>query len=100
MVEACVLQFYDGTKNDLVSTLLSKPTINEVNASSIATVTENNSLPTGYNVRYTFGEGSATPEDPTATSPKNGCWWLYCQECRNIESGDRAIWRGADGSRL
>ena len=69
---AGLIQFYSGGTPawTFTSDLLDAPTINDVNASSIATVDENNELPDGYNVRYTFGEGSATPEDPTATSPK------------------------------
>ena len=50
--------------------LLDAPTINAVDEpTSTVTVTEKNGLPDGYNVRYTFGEGSTIPEDPTATSP-------------------------------
>ena len=67
-----LIQFFSGGTPEWAFTpdSLDAPTINDVNASSIATVDENNELPDGYNVRYTFGEGSATPEDPTATSPK------------------------------
>lgn len=67
-----LIQLYSGGTPEWAFTpdLLDAPSINDVNASSIATVDENNELPDGYNVRYTFGEGSATPEDPTATSPK------------------------------
>ena len=46
------------------NTLLSAPTIN-VDANNTVTVTENNGLPAGYNIRYTFGNG--TQADPTAT---------------------------------
>ena len=75
---AGLIQFYnkeasDGKGKPLWSfqqDLLDAPTINAVGEStSRVTVTENNELPDGYNVRYTFGEGSATPEDPTASSP-------------------------------
>ena len=46
------------------NTLLSAPTIN-VDANNKVTVTENNGLPAGYNIRYTFGDGS---QEPTATT--------------------------------
>ena len=75
---AGLIQFYnkeasDGKGKPLWSFQqdpLDAPTINAVGEStSRVTVTENNGLPEGYNVRYTFGEGLTIPEDPTATSP-------------------------------
>ena len=66
-----LIQFFSGGTPEwtFTSDLLDAPTINDVNASSIATITEKNNLPEGYRVRYTFGEGSTIPEDPTASSP-------------------------------
>ena len=46
--------------------LLAAPTINDSNGESKATVTETNGLASGYNIRYTIGDGSQA--DPTATS--------------------------------
>ena len=45
--------------------LLAAPTINDSNGESKATVTETNGLASGYNIRYTIGDGSQA--DPTAT---------------------------------
>ena len=51
------------------STLLTAPTISDVDAlTSKVTVTDNNSLPSGYNVRYEFSNDGTPPEDPTASS--------------------------------
>lgn len=50
------------------NTLLSAPTISDVDPNTNrVTVTENNGLPAGYNIRYTFSS-TGTPEDPTAKS--------------------------------
>ena len=64
----------DTSKNDQnsrwnpESTLLTAPTISEVSTlTGKVTVTDNNDLPSGYNVRYTFSS-SGTPADPTASS--------------------------------
>lgn len=46
--------------------LLDAPTISDVDDDNKVTVTDNNELPAGYNVRYTFGDG--TQANPTATS--------------------------------
>jgi hypothetical protein len=49
------------------NTLLSAPTISDVDPNTNrVTVTENNGLPMGYNIRYTFGDGSQ--DAPTATT--------------------------------
>lgn len=56
----------NGSKWFLESaSVLLAPTIN-VDANNKVTVTENNGLPAGYNVRYTLGDGSQEP--PTATT--------------------------------
>ena len=63
-----LIQFFDRTDNTIVSAaLLTAPTISEVDVFSKVTITENNGLPSGYNVRYTFSS-EGTPTDPTATS--------------------------------
>lgn len=50
------------------STHLAAPTISDVDdVTSKVTITDNNSLPSGYNVRYTFSS-DGMPDDPTATS--------------------------------
>ena len=49
------------------SAILAAPTISDVDASNKVTITENNGLPSGYNVRYTFSS-EGVPDDPTATS--------------------------------
>ena len=64
-----LIQFYNGTVNSLSSTLLNAPTISDVDlATSKVSVTDNNGLPSGYNVRYTFSNDGTPPEDPTASS--------------------------------
>ena len=65
-----LIQFYDGTKNAVVSAaLLTAPTISGVDPeTSTITVTDNNSLPAGYNIRYTISTNGSAPADPTATS--------------------------------
>ena len=51
------------------STLLTAPTISAVDdATSKITVTDNNSLPAGYHIRYTISFDGTEPVDPTATS--------------------------------
>ena len=66
-----LIQFYTGTKNVLESApLLTAPTINAVNAeTSKVTVSDNNGLPSGYNIRYTVSTDGNAPANPTATSP-------------------------------
>ena len=50
------------------ASVLSAPTISDVDPNTNrVTVTENNGLPAGYNIRYTFSS-TGTPEDPTAKS--------------------------------
>lgn len=50
------------------ASVLPAPTISDVNqTNNKVTITENNSLPTGYKVHYTFS-AEGEPEDPTATS--------------------------------
>lgn len=61
-----MLQFYDNApKWTFTTNLLAAPTTS-VNNNRV-TVTDNNGLPSGYNVRYTFSS-TGTPADPTATS--------------------------------
>lgn len=48
------------------NTLLSAPSISDLDANNKVTITENNGLPDGYKIRYTFGDGSQ--DDPTATT--------------------------------
>ena len=67
---------YDGTGNNvgrrnsrwyLESALMTAPTISAVDpTTSKVTITETNGLPDGYNIRYTFGDGSQ--DAPTATT--------------------------------
>ncbi|MBO7581312.1 MAG: chitobiase/beta-hexosaminidase C-terminal domain-containing protein [Bacteroidaceae bacterium] len=63
-----LIQFYSsGTPLwSFHSNLLKAPTINDDNYGMV-TITENNGLPAGYNIRYEFGDG--TQADPTASSP-------------------------------
>lgn len=65
-----LIQFYDGTKNKvLLADPLTAPTISDVDPeTSTITVTDNNSLPAGYNIRYTISTNGSAPADPTATS--------------------------------
>jgi len=58
-----------GSKWHFEEKTLSAPTINVTH--SRVTVTENNGLPEGYNVRYTFSS-EGTPADPTASSTVMG----------------------------
>ena len=52
------------------NTLLSAPTISDVDPNTNrVTVTENNGLPAGYNIRYTFSS-TGIPTDPIASSSK------------------------------
>ena len=65
-----LIQFYGGGTPlwSFKLDLLDAPTISDVNPeNNRVTVTDNNGLPTGYNVRYTFSS-EGTPEDPTALS--------------------------------
>ena len=55
-----------GSKWHFETALLAAPTIN-VTGYPTVTVTDSNGLPEGYNIRYTFGDG--TQADPTAESP-------------------------------
>lgn len=55
-----------GSQFNREAALFSAPVINAVNEYSRATVTVNNGLPAGYNIRYTFGDG--TQADPDASS--------------------------------
>ena len=66
---------YDGTGNNigrrntrwyLESALMTAPTISDVSATNTITITDANSLPTGYTIRYTTGDGSQAA--PTATT--------------------------------
>ncbi len=51
------------------SDLLDTPTVSDVDlATSKVTVSDNNGLPSGYNVRYTFSNDGTSPENPTASS--------------------------------
>ena len=63
-----LIQFYAGTSCTIPNaTLLDAPTISDMDDNNKVTITDNNDLLAGYNVRYTFGDG--TQADPTATSP-------------------------------
>ena len=65
------------------STLLTAPTISAVDPiTSKVTVTDANSLPAGYNIRYTVSTTGTAPADPTASSPimTNG-EYLVSQTC-------------------
>ena len=55
-----------GSKWHLETALLAAPTINTTSYPTV-TVTDSNGLPEGYNIRYTFGDG--TQAAPTAESP-------------------------------
>ncbi len=56
----------NGSKFNRAATLFDAPLINDPNQLGLATVTVNNGLPAGYNIRYTFGDG--TQADPDASS--------------------------------
>lgn len=60
----------DGTGGNsiwyLETTLLAAPTISDVSATNTITITDANSLPAGYTIRYTTGDG--TQDAPTATT--------------------------------
>ena len=62
-----LIQLYSGGTPawSFTSDLLDAPTISDVDANSIVTVTDANGLPDGYNIRYT-----TDGEDPTASSPQ------------------------------
>ncbi len=55
-----------GYSFTFTSDLLTAPTISEVSASNTITITDANSLPNGYTIRYTTGDG--TQAAPTATT--------------------------------
>ena len=63
-----VIQFYYGGTPlwSFEADKLTKPSINDLDANNIVTVADANELPPGYNIRYTFGDGSQ--EAPTATT--------------------------------
>ena len=63
-----VIQFYYGGTPlwSFEADKLAQPSISEVDDNNMVTITENNGLPAGYNIRYTFGDG--TQDDPTATT--------------------------------
>ena len=65
-----LIQFYTGTACTIPQApLLSAPTISDVDmVTNKVTVTDNNNLPPGYKVRYTFSSDGTPPEDPTASS--------------------------------
>lgn len=65
-----LIQFYDGTKNKVSpADSLTAPTISDVDPeTSTITVIDNNSLPAGYNIRYTISTNGSAPADPTAIS--------------------------------
>ena len=51
------------------ASVLFAPTISDVDiVTSKVTVSDNNGLPSGYNVRYTFSSDGTAPADPVATS--------------------------------
>lgn len=62
-----LIQFYSGGTPEwaFTSDLLDAPTISDVGANDVVTVTDANGLPEGYEIRYTT-DGS----NPTASSPK------------------------------
>ena len=64
-----MLQFYDNAPLwTFTENKLDAPTISDYDASTgKVTITENNSLPAGYKIRYTFSN-SGEPADPTATT--------------------------------
>ena len=64
-----LIQFYNGTANAISqAALLVAPTISDVSPeNNKVTITENNSLPAGYKIRYTFST-EEEPADPKATS--------------------------------
>ena len=64
-----LIQFFNGTANEITDAdLLKAPTISTVDpTTNKVTVIDNNGLPEGYNIRYTFGDGSQ--DAPDASSP-------------------------------
>lgn len=63
-----LIQFYAGTSCTIPNaTLLDAPTISNIDENNKVTVTDINGLSSGYNIRYTFGDG--TQAAPTASSP-------------------------------
>ena len=64
---------------------LTAPTISTVNpTTNRVTVTENNSLPSGYNIRYTIST-EGTPADPTASSTLFPADGLYITQACSIK---------------
>ena len=65
-----LLQFYIGDPLwSFIEEKLDAPTISDVDiVTSNVTVSDNNGLPSGYNVRYTFSSDGTAPADPVATS--------------------------------
>jgi hypothetical protein len=63
-----VIQFYYGGTPlwSFLPDKLAQPSISVLDANNKVTITENNGLPMGYKIRYTFGDGSQ--DDPTATT--------------------------------
>lgn len=62
-----VIQFYYGGTPlwSFKADKLAQPSISDLDANNKVTITENNGLPDGYKIRYTFGDGS---QEPTATT--------------------------------
>ena len=62
-----VIQFYYGGTPlwSFLPDKLAQPFISDLDANNKVTITENNGLPDGYKIRYTFGDGS---QEPTATT--------------------------------
>ena len=62
-----VIQFYYGGTPlwSFLPDKLAQPSISDLDANNKVTITENNGLPDGYKIRYTFGDGS---QEPTATT--------------------------------
>ncbi len=62
-----VIQFYYGGTPlwSFEADKLARPSISDLDANNKVTITENNGLPDGYKIRYTFGDGS---QEPTATT--------------------------------
>ena len=65
-----LIQFYSGTSCSISgASLLPAPTISDVDVvTNKVIVTDNSSLPSGYNVRYTFSSDGTPPANPTASS--------------------------------
>ena len=73
-----LIQFYNDTKNAVESAaLLTAPTISDVDPeTSYITITDNNDLPSGYNIRYEVSTNGNPPENPTATSMEGGSYFV------------------------